>query len=156
MSAKAKIVFAGVNLLCFVYTLITPSQITFFAVVPTIMGGMSWLFASQEENRIRQPVQYWYISFYVFNAVVCLLLGLTTEIQLCNGEAGHYILKVNKDIMLLANKTTAYWPFALAIAMSVFVLIFAETWNDISNSFKKENSTIPLTQKINTEIQDIT
>lgn len=156
MSGKAKIVFAGINLLCFVYTLIAPSAITFFAILPTIIGGMSWLFASQEENSLRQPVQYWYIILYVLDAAMCLLLGLTTEIGLKDNQAGHYVLTVKNDIMLFANKSAEYWPFALAIAVSVFLLIGAETWNDLRNSMQKVKPCSPLPKKIKEEIKNIT
>lgn len=154
MSAKAKIVFAGVNLLCFVYTLTAPSQITFFAVVPTIMSGMSWLFASQGEINLRRPVQYSYIILYVIAAAICLLLGLSTEITLLQGEIGHYVLRFKEDIMLLANKTFEYWPVAILIAIAVFGLIIAEVKNDIKTTFTVPEPTISIARKVKIETQE--
>lgn len=153
MSAKSKIVFATVNFGCLVYTLFAPSKITFFAIVPTIVSGMSWLFVAQEGASIRRPEQYAYVLLYAFSATICILLGLFTDVT--SISVGHYTLKGKDDIAIFAGKSFEYWPVAISILISVSILVFAEAWNDVKNSLSPQYIDEPLATKIKEEVKYI-
>lgn len=129
MSVKVKIVVTIINLACLLATLAFPNDMTPFAVMITIVSLSTWAFYTYEDQSSPKPGLIVYIVTVSLTAMVCVILGICTNIQMVSADGtvlkelnatfDHYVFTVKQGAFVFSGKSIGY----TTIAMVSFVII---------------------------------
>ena len=157
MSVKVKIVVTIINLACLLATLAFPNDMTPFAVMITIVSLSTWAFYTYEDQISPKPGLIVYIVTVSLTAMVCVILGICTNIQMVDADGtvlkelnatfDHYVFTVKQGAFVFSGESIEY----TTIAMVSFVIISILSIFEIVATARESRSNSTLVTTIQSE-----
>lgn len=155
MSLRFKILLVGINIACFIATLFIPSAITPFALLPTLIAAMTWLFTSQSENVKQSKAAHWCVIIYTAIIVLCLLTGFLADLDAEDAVKGTYNFIIKSGVLLLGSRKISYIPFAIIVGVPTIILMVIEVIADFENQRKPSKPGILINQTFEQALENI-
>ena len=120
MTQAWKIITFFINLLCCVVTLAYPGKATPYALIPSIITSVAWVFSSQKEIGCAGKRIIALVSFFGFMILFC---GMTAEISITGNRAEIVFFK---EVFLLGEAKIDYLIFAIISIIAFLIPALSE------------------------------
>lgn len=120
-----KLVLAGINALCLILTLLSPSNLVPLAVVPAIVTSSVWIIDSTIRKGIT-PGNFILTVCAVITGMICFGVNFMAEIR------PNHMIVFERSLYLLGGVQIEYYYFLLVTVLAFFAL----TAGELVTSFK--------------------
>lgn len=155
MPLRFKVLLVGINIVCFVATLLIPSSVTPFAILPTIIAAMTWLFTSQTEDIKQNRTAHRCVIIYTIIIALCLLTGFLADLQTADSLKGVYYFVIKPGVLVIGNSVISYIPFAIIVGLPTIILMIIEVIADFESQRKYSKPGTPINQVFEQELEKI-
>lgn len=149
MKTKAKIVMMGINFVCILMSLLFPSDITPFAILPVFITSASWTFL--DNNKIKNSTLFLVAATII--GVVFLLLGFTSNIVQDDINTSRYSICIKDGIAFIGGECISYkLLFFLAVIGFIFLTV-PEIYFSSKPRVMNDDYPIPINHRLEDEFK---
>ena len=155
MPLRFKVLLVGINIACFIATLLIPSSVTPFAILPTIIAAMTWLFTSQSADIKQNRTAHRCVIIYTVIIALCLLTGFLADLRTEDSIKGIYYFVIKPGVLVIGNSAISYIPFALIVGLPTMILMIIEVIADFESQRKYSKPGTPINKTFEQALEKI-